>query len=87
MLLHVIDRSNPAWPQQAQVVEELLTELELNDIPCLRVLNKMDLLDEEERKRVQWDEGIAISANDNETLYPLLEQAQSILRSALSWTS
>jgi len=87
LLLHVIDRSNPAWPQQAQVVEELLTELELNDIPCLRVLNKMDLLDEEERKRVQWDEGIAISANDNETLYPLLEQAQSILRSALSWTS
>ncbi len=84
LLLHVIDRSNPAWPQQAQVVEELLTELELDDIPCLRVLNKMDLLDEEERKRVQWDEGIAISANDNETLYPLLEQAQSILRSALT---
>lgn len=83
LLLHVIDRSNPAWRQQAEVVETLLADLELDSIPCLRVLNKMDLLDEEEKERALMDggdEGIGISANDSESLLPLLTRAQAILR-------
>lgn len=43
MLLHVIDLSNPQWPQQAQVVDDLIRELRADHIPCLRVYNKCDL--------------------------------------------
>ena len=43
MLLHVIDLSNPQWPQQAQVVDDLIRELKADHIPCLRVYNKCDL--------------------------------------------
>ena len=43
LLLHVIDLSNPNWPQQAQVVDALIRELKADQIPCLRVYNKCDL--------------------------------------------
>ena len=43
LLLHVIDLSNPQWPQQAQVVDDLIRELKADHIPCLRVYNKCDL--------------------------------------------
>ncbi len=80
LLLHVIDRANPAWRQQAEVVDSLLLSLELGDIPCLRVLNKVDLLEGEERAGLYREEGIGISANDSQSLYPLLERAQTMLR-------
>lgn len=80
LLLHLIDRANPAWQQQAETVDRLLLELELGNIPCLRVLNKVDLLDKEERARLRREEGIGISANSSASLYPLLAQAQAMLR-------
>lgn len=41
-LLHVIDVSNPDWEAQAQVVEELITQLGAEKTPCIRVFNKCD---------------------------------------------
>ena len=82
LLLHVIDRANPTWRQQAEVVDSLLAELDLDAIPCLRVLNKVDLLDEEEKTRALTcppEEGIAVSAVDRDSLRPLLERAGAIL--------
>ncbi len=76
LLLHVIDISNPAWPQQAEVVEALLAELELDEIPCLKVFNKIDRLDEATREKWRWTEdGVGVSALDASTLAPLLERA------------
>ena len=43
LLLHVIDVSNPEWPEQAKIVDELIDELGAQQIPCLRVYNKSDL--------------------------------------------
>ena len=43
LLLHVIDVSNPAWQQQAQVVESLIRELGAEQLPRIDVFNKMDL--------------------------------------------
>ena len=43
LVLHVIDASNPEWPQQAQIVESLIRELKADQIPCIRVYNKSDL--------------------------------------------
>jgi len=48
------------------VVEKLLEDLELGMIPCLRVYNKIDRIDED--KRLNCDDGICISAIDKKTL-------------------
>ena len=42
VLLHVIDISNPEWPEQARVVDELITQLGAEATPCVRVYNKCD---------------------------------------------
>jgi len=42
VLLHVIDLSNPEWPDQAEVVDGLIRELGAEDTPCIRVFNKCD---------------------------------------------
>lgn len=44
VLLHVIDASHAEWEEQAEVVEEVLGELELTDRPLIMVFNKIDLL-------------------------------------------
>ena len=85
LLLHVIDVSNPAWRQQASVVESLLAELELDTIPCLQVFNKIDRVAPECFDQLPpFGEGVRISALDAATLAPLLVQAQSSLRSTVA---
>jgi GTPase len=42
LLLHVVDASRPDWEGQADVVEQVLGELELRDLPVVMVFNKMD---------------------------------------------
>lgn len=74
LLLHVIDISNPRCEDQIQAVEVILESLELNQIPCLRVLNKQDALAREEVERcLNLYGGIAVSAIDKATLPPLIE--------------
>ena len=85
LILHVIDRANPEWRQQAEVVADLLTRLELDSIPCIRVLNKMDLLGEAEKEKALQEGAlhgdIGISAMDSASLRPLLGRAEKLLRS------
>ena len=47
VLLHVIDVSHPKAPEQTEVVEQTLEDLGLGDRPRLLVINKMDLLTDE----------------------------------------
>ena len=42
ILLHVIDLSNPEWPEQAETVDALVRQLGAEKTPCLRVFNKCD---------------------------------------------
>lgn len=79
LLVHVIDVSNPYHAEQIEVVESLLRELGLDTIPCLRVWNKVDLVDEATRARLARMEGVPVSALDADSLAPFLEQAQAIL--------
>ena len=44
LLLHVIDISNPRHLEQIEAVERILTDLDLNNIPQIRALNKIDRL-------------------------------------------
>lgn len=75
VLIHVIDISNPAFMAQIESVEKILGQLDLEEIPVINVLNKMDLVDEETvetlKKKII---GIAVSAKDRKTLAPLFEK-------------
>jgi GTP-binding protein HflX len=76
LLLHVIDRANPLWQEQAATVEELLRELKLEQIPCLRVYNKIDLLDSLPKRS---KDGFPVSADDPASLSRLLGEIEARL--------
>ena len=42
LLLHVIDASDPGFERQLQVTDEVLAEIEAQDVPRLRIFNKID---------------------------------------------
>jgi GTP-binding protein HflX len=80
VLVHVIDLSNPRWSDHVQVVEELLRELELDGIPCLKVFNKIDLVAPEEiSEQMLLQEAVALSARDAATFGPFLDKARSLV--------
>ena len=58
VLLHVVDLTSHNAPEQCQVVEDILIDLNLNDKPRITVLNKIDLLLKFSR---EWDEEEAVS--------------------------
>ena len=80
LLVHVVDASNPAFRDQLKVVEDLLNELELSNIPMLRLFNKIDRLAPEEAVNLarQYD-GVPISALDSGTFGPFLARAQQLI--------
>jgi GTP-binding protein HflX len=63
LLIHVIDMSNPCFPEQIETVEKILIELNLDHIPLLRVFNKEDRLSREVAEAIcQKCDGVCISA-------------------------
>ena len=56
LLLHVVDASNPDFPEQMAQVERVLQEIGASDIPQILVFNKLDALPEERRPRVLVDQ-------------------------------
>jgi len=83
LLLHVIDAANPDYPAHIESVEKILSELELERIPQIRVFNKMDLIDEDTAAHlVAHYEGSTISATDKQTLMPLIEKMASMVAQA-----
>lgn len=55
LLLHVVDGSNPAYPEQIEQVQRVLAEIGADHIPQLLVFNKMDALDESLRPIAESD--------------------------------
>ena len=77
LLLNVIDISNPQFAEQITSVERILENLHLDRIPVLRVLNKQDRVDPVTVNRLTGTlDAVAISANDEQTLAPLLDQME-----------
>ena len=80
VLVHVIDISNPRCADHIQVVEELLRELELDGIPCLKVFNKIDLVEPEiVEEQLRLHEAVALAARDAATFGPFLDRARSLV--------
>jgi GTP-binding protein HflX len=84
LLVHVIDISNPSYKDHMRVVEKLLHELNLQDIPVLKVFNKVDRVENPEPFiRELRKEGVIISAVDRSTLKPFLDEAQRLMGKSL----
>lgn len=80
VLVHVIDISNPRFADHIQVVEELLRELELDGLPCLKVFNKIDLVAQDMvAEQLRLHEAVALSASDSATFGPFLDKARSLV--------
>src|SRR5205085_5625868 len=80
LLIHLVDASNPRWQQQIASVDRILTELHVEQIPRLLVLNKADLVEGDTldsiRRQLSLETGaetIAISAQNRGTLGPMLD--------------
>jgi GTPase len=75
LLLHIIDISNPRFEDQIESVEKILDDLDLKNIPIIRILNKEDLVDTSLVSQLERTfDGIGVSALDTSSLLPLLEK-------------
>jgi GTP-binding protein HflX len=81
LLLHVIDASNSRFEEQMAAVEKILKDLEIEDKPILRVLNKSDLVSDKEKLATlcRRFDAVAVSAIEKQTLFALMEKIESIL--------
>ena len=85
LILHVADISSPYLDEHIRVVQDILERLNLHTIPRLLVLNKKDLLSEDEAQIIaQKNGGIAISAINPSTLLPILEHIKEFMWPAAS---
>jgi GTPase len=84
LLLHVVDAASPWLEAQIKVVEDILTRLDLRGIPSILVLNKADLLIQDEAAAMsrKW-QGIAVSALEQKSLYPLLLKMEDFISSSV----
>ncbi len=81
ILIHVIDISNPRFKDQIQSVNTILNDLNLQHIPVLNVLNKIDRVDTETvEKHCKRLRGIPISALDQKSLIPLTDKMETMVK-------
>ena len=79
LLLHVIDISHPRFEDQMAAVEKILEELDLKQIPLLRVFNKADRVNPEIAQRLcRAFDAVCISALKPETFPPLIERMEMV---------
>ena len=83
LLLHIIDISNPRYEEQIKSVEKIMADLNLQNTPTIRTLNKMDRVSPQTRIRLSRKlKGIAISARSKTTLLPLIVEMEKIIEIA-----
>jgi GTP-binding protein HflX len=78
LLIHVTDASSATREAQDVQVENVLEELGAQDKPRIRVLNKMDLLNNEERAALPSD-AVAVSAAKGDGIDELLRRVDAVL--------
>jgi GTP-binding protein HflX len=80
LLLHVVDASSPRMEEQMEAVDEILSKLDLGQIPRLRVLNKIDRLDPLQAAVLEKAfKGILISALNRRTFSDLLGEMERLI--------
>lgn len=86
LLLHVVDITHENAPEQAQVVEQTLRELEATDKPVVVALNKIDRLSDPAsipETLAYFPNSLAISAQKGIGLEALLARIEEVLEGAM----
>eukprot|EP00535_Pseudo-nitzschia_heimii_P006927 CAMPEP_0197190346 /NCGR_PEP_ID=MMETSP1423-20130617/21493_1 /TAXON_ID=476441 /ORGANISM="Pseudo-nitzschia heimii, Strain UNC1101" /LENGTH=664 /DNA_ID=CAMNT_0042642707 /DNA_START=228 /DNA_END=2222 /DNA_ORIENTATION=+ len=88
VLVHVIDVANPSWEKQERAVRAVLTDMGLAEKPVVRVLNKIDLLDEEDAEMYRYeaafaDDTVAVSALSGEGMEDFVVTVEDALNTLL----
>jgi GTPase len=89
LLLHIIDASNPEWPNHIKVVLETLSDLDVNTKDQLFVFNKSDKLDSDQLKELkeevkEYNPNVIVCAKSKEGLLPLRIKIQQLLSKKLA---
>ena len=85
VILHVIDASHPHWQETARVAEDLIDQLAGPAIPRLRVFNKADLLDDEQKEMLGYEQdNLFISAREGLGIPELLARLNDLTESTLN---
>jgi GTPase len=83
LLLHVVDASDPQFEHRIEAVEAILRDLEVDAVPTLLVLNKIDRLGTDDGDRAaRWirsRDAVAVSALRRDGLDRLVERADAML--------
>ncbi|MBF0243366.1 MAG: GTPase HflX, partial [Desulfamplus sp.] len=76
----VVDISNPRYEQQMRSVEDIIKKLKLDSITVIYLFNKQDKIDINTFDN-PWllNQGILISATEQETLKPLVSRLEDML--------
>jgi GTP-binding protein HflX len=80
LLLHVVDASSPRMEDQIKTVEGILRKLDLESIPLVLVLNKIDRLDPAQTADLSKNlKGIPVSALNPKTFSGLLQEIEHLI--------
>ncbi len=81
LLLHVIDASDPGFERQLEVTNQVLAEIGADEVPCIRVFNKIDHVgdaamqaEHEAALRAQYPDCVVMSAIRPEDVAQLRQQ-------------
>lgn len=80
LLLHVVDAADRGWRKKVEAVERLIEELSLNSKPLLVVLNKCDLVTEEQAlSMTEQLDAVAVSARTRAGFGLLIDRAEEAM--------
>jgi GTP-binding protein HflX len=90
LLLHVIDAGDPGFEMQIEVTDKVLAEIGADIVPCIRVFNKIDYLDDEAAQKeriaelkVQYPDCIVVSALRKEDITELHQEIVQVFQKQL----
>ena len=81
LLLHVRDAASPDRRQHEAAVRRVLEDVGAEEVPCLTIFNKCDLLSRDERKRLQMSDpaALCVSALSGDSRAMILEAVKAKL--------
>jgi GTPase len=79
LLVHLLDAGDPQWTNHLEAVEGILSDLAIDNLPQLVVLNKQDVLEPEQQAELREQGYVLISALQGQGLDQLLEQVETAL--------